>query len=71
MQLVIAGKLFGLVKVAASLNTISCDDAVPELTLTVTRDDIDAQGPIIPGSDHLDVVQDQDEVGHLQSKLEF
>ena len=71
MQLVIAGKLFGLVKVAASLNTISCDDAVPELTLTVTRDDIDAQGPIIPGSDHLDVVQDQDEVNHLQSKLEF
>lgn len=56
MLLIITGKLFGLVKVAASLNTISCDDAVLELTLAVTRGDIDAEGPIIPGSDHLDVV---------------
>ena len=63
-------KLFGLLKVAANLQAMSGSVAALEIVATL-RSGIEAEGPVIPGSDRKDVARDQDEVDELLSKLGF
>ena len=62
-------KLFGLVKVAASIQAMNGSAALDVQPPPCSA--IEAEGPVIPGTDRRDVVQDQDEVDELLSKLGF